>query len=226
MTHVFVRFGQTLALLIALIFLTGKPAQANPPASYGGGYHNGITYIPAYYAGYFGGGYGNYPYSTWYGSYPFYYAGYGYVPYSTYGLGYPINGYYVLGYSPYPGTVTSSSSTAPARTSFYQDSNSPVTPAFYSEVGSRADSTGSDMRAHIRVTVPDPLADVVVEGMKMSTTGLVREFRSPALADGNYTYEIRATWMENGQMRTKTEKVRVTPGSWSVVNFPSSTIVN
>jgi len=219
MTQVFKRFGQILAFAIAVLVWTDAPIQANPRAWYGG-------YYPGYY-----GAYGYYPYSTWYGSYP-YYTGYGYSPYS---MGYGSYPYYT-GYGYYPsygysvgypvyspsGIASSPAVTTPTTTSFYQDSSS-ANPAFYSETGLRSDkSTPTDRTARIRVIVPDPNTDVVVDGMKTAALGVVREFRSPALEDGSYTYEIRAIWTDNGQTKTKTEKVKVTPGSWKIVNFPDS----
>jgi uncharacterized protein (TIGR03000 family) len=114
---------------------------------------------------------------------------YGQPTYYDYGLGFPVNGAFMR--------------TNPTTTSFYQGSS----------------ANAPDRTVHLRVIVSDPNADVVVQGTKTNTSGTVREFQSPALEDGTYTYEVKATWMENRQSKTKTESIRVKPGSWSVVDF-------
>ncbi len=149
------------------------------------------------YGGY-GGGYGGY--GGGYGGYGGGYGGDGYGGYGAYSnMG--NDPYYGAGYDPY---VT------PPSTSLYQD---PFAPS------ATASATQSDMTTHIKVIVPDPNAEVTVNGMKTDTKGTVREFQSPALEPGRYTYEILATWKENGQAKTKIEKVSVVPGSWKVVNI-------
>jgi uncharacterized protein (TIGR03000 family) len=54
----------------------------------------------------------------------------------------------------------------------------------------------------------------------MKTTGPVRTYASPPLAEGQYSYEVRARWNENGQEVTQTQQVGVTPGAHVEVNFP------
>jgi uncharacterized protein (TIGR03000 family) len=80
----------------------------------------------------------------------------------------------------------------------------------------------TDSTAHIQIRVPDPNADVRIDGMATSAKGMVREFQSPALAPGRYSYQVTATWNDNGRMVTKTENVSVTPGSQSTVTFSPS----
>ena len=69
----------------------------------------------------------------------------------------------------------------------------------------------TDRTAHVRVIVPDANADVLIDGKRTNTVGMIREYQSPSLADGKYTYEIKATWVENGQSKSKTQKIRVMP---------------
>ncbi|HKM55303.1 MAG TPA: TIGR03000 domain-containing protein [Isosphaeraceae bacterium] len=74
--------------------------------------------------------------------------------------------------------------------------------------------------AFMSVRVPAN-AEVWVQGAKTTSTGAVREYRSPALAAGRqYSYEIRASWVENGQSVTQTQQVPVTAGANVTVSFP------
>jgi uncharacterized protein (TIGR03000 family) len=64
--------------------------------------------------------------------------------------------------------------------------------------------------ARIDVAVPVAEAKVWVNGTATKSTGLNRLFISPPLQPGqNYSYEIRAQWLENGQTMERTTKVRV-----------------
>jgi uncharacterized protein (TIGR03000 family) len=92
-------------------------------------------------------------------------------------------------------------------TSSYQDSYSPAT-------------AQPDTRAQIIVDVPAD-AEIWFEGTKMTSTGSVREYRSPPLTPGaRYTYEVRARWTENGQEVTQTQEVKVAAGANVNVKFP------
>jgi uncharacterized protein (TIGR03000 family) len=48
----------------------------------------------------------------------------------------------------------------------------------------------------------------------------VRQFYSPPLAPGRYSYEVRARWTENGREVNQTQQVQVTPGARVEVDFP------
>jgi uncharacterized protein (TIGR03000 family) len=65
---------------------------------------------------------------------------------------------------------------------------------------------------HLRVHVPDPNAQITVQDQVMPTSGTMRVFVSPPLEQDTYVYTVKATWMENGQQRTETQKVEVQPG--------------
>ena len=54
----------------------------------------------------------------------------------------------------------------------------------------------------------------------MTTPGSVRTFKSPPLAPGQYNYDVRASWDENGRNVTQTQQVRVSPGAAVEVDFP------
>ena len=63
-------------------------------------------------------------------------------------------------------------------------------------------------------------AELWFEGSTTTSRGSVREFQSPPLTPGRYTYEIRARWTENGRAITQTQKVAVSPGAHVAVTFP------
>jgi uncharacterized protein (TIGR03000 family) len=51
-----------------------------------------------------------------------------------------------------------------------------------------------------------------------------RSFVSPPLTAGrNYSYQVRARWNDNGQMRDQTRTVNVTPGQTVNVDFSQPT---
>jgi uncharacterized protein (TIGR03000 family) len=74
-------------------------------------------------------------------------------------------------------------------------------------------------RAYIRVNVPAD-AEVLFNGTATNQRGTMRMFQSPPLdANNNYSYEITARWMENGQERKQTRTVQLQPGSTVDVSF-------
>jgi uncharacterized protein (TIGR03000 family) len=76
--------------------------------------------------------------------------------------------------------------------------------------------------ASIEVTVPAGNAEVWFQGAKTTRTGTVREFVSPPLEPGSYTYTIRARWMSNGEQVERTRTVQVQPGENYRVNFTAN----
>jgi uncharacterized protein (TIGR03000 family) len=157
---------------------------------YGGGYRGG--YGGGYRGGYYGGYRGGY-YGG--GFYPGFGIGLGLGYGLGYGYGYPgYSGYYVDGaYYPNSGYTT--------------DGVTSVVPASNPSI------------ARITIRVPDANATVLFDGAPTTQTGTVREFDTPPLSNGNYTYRITAKWMENGKEMTKTQEVHVAPGAQSIVNF-------
>jgi uncharacterized protein (TIGR03000 family) len=77
----------------------------------------------------------------------------------------------------------------------------------------------ADSIAHVTLSVPVN-AEIWFDGSATTSTGSVREFQSPSLSPGRYTYEIRARWTENGREITQTQKVAVSPGAHLRVAFP------
>jgi uncharacterized protein (TIGR03000 family) len=76
------------------------------------------------------------------------------------------------------------------------------------------------MSAHLTITVP-PSADVYFDGSRTGQRGTVRQFFSPPLESGTYQYEIRASWMQNGQRMDQVQTVTVRPGEGVAVRFPT-----
>ena len=77
-----------------------------------------------------------------------------------------------------------------------------------------------DTQAHLQVIVPDAGAQVWVDGYKTSSTGPTRMFDSPPLEPGkSFSYQVKATWRQDGDTVTAERTVSVLPGSTSVVDF-------
>jgi len=171
-------------------------------SGWGGGYRSG-----------WGGWAGNYPgYSSGWGGYssPSYY-GYSNPGYSSYYYSSPLYGYpsYSYSYPSYYATPSYGSSTtvtvAPASSSYQ---------SFYP-----SDTTRDSRTAYVRVHVPAD-AEVWFEGQPTQQRGSDRLFVSPPLKpDTNYSYEIRARWMDNGREVDQTRTARVRAGSEASVDF-------
>lgn len=74
--------------------------------------------------------------------------------------------------------------------------------------------------ARVEVFVPDPEAQVWVDGSPTSSRGMTRAFESPPLKAGqSYTYTLRATWNVKGQAVTEERTVSVAAGQTSVADF-------
>jgi len=68
-------------------------------------------------------------------------------------------------------------------------------------------------------SAPDQGYSNCYEEVTPSTLSPEREFQSPPLKPGQYTYEIRARWTENGHDITRIQKVPVSPGDHSTLLF-------
>jgi uncharacterized protein (TIGR03000 family) len=80
-------------------------------------------------------------------------------------------------------------------------------------------ATAQDNTARIRVVVP-PDARVSFGGSATQQTGQVRFFQSPALTPGkDYSYDVKATWNENGKEVTRTRHVDVRANATASVDF-------
>jgi uncharacterized protein (TIGR03000 family) len=77
----------------------------------------------------------------------------------------------------------------------------------------------ADDLAHVQIKVPAD-AEVWFGTGKTSQTGATREFVSPPLTPGQqYTYDIRARWLQDGKEMTETRQIVVGAGMWKGVDF-------
>jgi uncharacterized protein (TIGR03000 family) len=166
-----------------------------------GGFHGGSFNGPAHF-----GNFQNlrplYGFHPYYGFQPYY----GYSPYyyGSYGYSYPYA--YDSGYSgSYGGVIPDSVGGIPPAGN-YQSLYPPATQA--------------DTIAHVTVRVPAD-ARVWIQNTPTTSTGPVREFVSPPLTPGGqYTYDVRATWNENGHEVTQSQQVGIAAGASVEVVFP------
>jgi len=179
------------------------------PAFHGGNFHapihngnffrgsafNGRGFSP-YNRGFSRSGYG------WGWGYPYYGDGYGYSDSYSY---------------PYYGSY-SDADFGDVPPTYYQ----PQLQVFPTSGATPLDTTApSNATASIIVHVPDSNAELTVDGKKTAGTGTTRYFRSPPLEPGNYSYQVQATWTENGKKVTEAQTVHVGPGTESIANFLS-----
>jgi uncharacterized protein (TIGR03000 family) len=174
----------------------------------GGIYHSGISNYGGYRPGnsYGRSGYGYRPSRGYYGGYYPYYGLYG---------SYPDSGYYGGNYdNPYTELGTTETPSYADVTRYYLGAADPPAAGYQASYPPSAGTA-----AQLTVNVP---ADALVwfDGEQMTTTGSVRTYASPPLAEGQYRYEVRARWNENGREVTQTQQVGFTPGAHVEVNFP------
>jgi uncharacterized protein (TIGR03000 family) len=230
--QVFTRVG--VPAVVAAVLLMAGPAWARGAGGHAGGFRGGISHVGGFHAGSFhAGGFRSGSFragglrangfrgSRFYGGgyYPGYYFGYypSYSYYPSYGDYAPYGSYqaYDLGDGSALdlGSTDSYGEVAPSYSSGYQE----LEPT--SVVSPETPSARADSPAYVTVNVPANAA-VWFEGTKTTTTGAVREYQSPPLRPGRYTYAIRARWTENGRAVTQTQNVPVSPGSHISVDFP------
>lgn len=78
--------------------------------------------------------------------------------------------------------------------------------------------------ANVTVLVPAADAQVWFENSATSLQGMERLFHSPPLESGhNYTYTIKARWIENGQVVIRERRAIVEAGQNITVNFRENT---
>jgi uncharacterized protein (TIGR03000 family) len=182
-----------------------------------GGGHFGGTHFGGHHGGLYRGGYGygyphayrhryglygTYPYLGLYGYYPY---SYNYYPYDWSGPAYGSGNYAPYGVETPSDLYGYTSVTPPAA------SDPSFTPAA---------TTQPDTIAHLTVNVPAD-ARLWIEGTPTTRTGPVRQFGSPPLAPGGrYSYQVRASWDENGHEVTQAQQVEITAGAHVEVKFP------
>jgi uncharacterized protein (TIGR03000 family) len=78
----------------------------------------------------------------------------------------------------------------------------------------------------LSVKVPQPAAEVYVDGVRTAQTGSDRIFESPPLdADKEYQYKLTARWVERGMTFEKTKVVTGKPGEVLRVDFNAPDVV-
>jgi uncharacterized protein (TIGR03000 family) len=100
-------------------------------------------------------------------------------------------------------------------------------------VGINPDNSGGDGEPKkavgymtIALKVPQPSAEVYVNGTKTSQTGLDRLFSSPELEAGKeFQYEVRVRWVENGVTCEKMKLVIGSSGETIPLDFNAPEIV-
>lgn len=198
----------------------------------GGGYHGGSWGGGYGHGGYYGGGGYNRSYygSGFYlGIYPgglyrnYGWGGYGYSPYYSYGYSpsyaysYPYYSGYTYPY--YSGYSYPSYNYGDYYGDYYGTNSTPDTYNYSSAYGPATNQSGSTT-AKIEVTLPDPNAQVWVNGQATQTKGLTRMFESPPLEPGRtHKYDLKVTWNQNGQLVTKTREIQVSTGQVTRVDF-------
>jgi uncharacterized protein (TIGR03000 family) len=220
----FFSYGGTLLLAGAVMLFTpglGLSAGHGGGGHVGGGHfgggHVGIGHVGV---GHFGGsgypGYGHWdghhygyhhywPHYGYFFSYPYMYGTY---PYS---YAYPYSDYL---YYPDMSSTTGNS----ADYGGYPDNFSTVTPPV---VDYESATVPADIPAKVTVNVPVD-AQLWFNGTPTTSTGAVRQFTSPPLTPSKrYSYEVRASWKENGREITQMQKVGVTAGAHANVSFPN-----
>jgi uncharacterized protein (TIGR03000 family) len=182
------------------------------PAGFGG-YTYGNPLFPSYVP-------------TTYGTNPFVTGGYGYPGLYGYGQGY--NPSYETSIAtpswlvgPSPGYAGTGAPRMRQGSTVY-----PAMPAVGGGqlVGSLPSTALPTEPAVIDVKLPDPDAEVWVEGSRTTQTGIDRRYVSPALSPGSdYVYAIRARWRdERGAIQVQQQNVVVQAGARVNVVFPTA----
>jgi uncharacterized protein (TIGR03000 family) len=200
--------SKTATLVLGVLLMAASPAAAQRGGHGGGGHGGGGHGGGGGWHG--GGGHGGgggwnsgWRHSGWGwggigwgGYYPGYYSAYSYP---TYAYDYPTYTY------DYPSYASAAPAGMVAQSSFYPPSQSPE----------------DENKAHIHVRVPAN-ATVWFDGDRTAQTGTERDFLSPPLTPGkNYTYEIKARWMQGDQPVEQTRTIRVQAGETTPVDFLS-----
>ncbi len=93
-------------------------------------------------------------------------------------------------------------------------------PGFFYTGGIAPSDAPEEQVAYVHVRVSPPHAEISFEGSKTSQIGTSRLYMSPPLVQGqNYTYDIRVSWNDNGQVVTKERKIMIRAGDRLSVAF-------
>jgi uncharacterized protein (TIGR03000 family) len=213
----------TAVVLCSTMLLFGPSANLFAGHGGGGGGHGGGGGGHGGYGGGYGGhGYGGYGYGGYGRGYG--YGGYGYGGFYGGGLFY---GDYLYG-GGYPGYYAPYAYPNYTPSYYYSDPGAPYASSRISSYPTNmapAVTAPASSKATIHVVLPDPNATVIFSGHKTTSTGTERVYHTPDLAPGTYQYQLRATWMQDGQQMTRDQIVSAVPGKTTDVIFsPSSDI--
>ncbi|HEX3598582.1 MAG TPA: TIGR03000 domain-containing protein [Lacipirellulaceae bacterium] len=194
---------------------------------YSGGHYSGGHMSYGHYGGhgefynnyggrgfYYGGGrsYRSWPYSYYYRPYAYRYFSYPYV-YGYYGYPYGYNAYpnYYYYNSYPPDYYTNDDESFSGNVNVYANA---APPSEYSV------SRPVNDIARLEVRLPDPQATIWVEGKEIASNGTMRHFNSPPLdPNRQFTYNIKASWNDNGKVVTDERRVKVQANGLAVVDF-------
>ena len=211
------------------------------PGYYGGGYGYGSGYGQSYGNRFYGPAYGSNTFNPSYG-YPAsnaYYPNYGvtsYAPaqytsgaFSTAPMYGATSGSYTSGAAFSSGAPPSSAplvSTSMGQCDVAQPSAG-AAPGILSgpapgASGYTSGYTPAPNTVTLAIKVPDPNAEVLIDGQATQTRGTDRQFVSPPLENGKYSYKVTARWKEGEQQQEKSREVQVQPGDFKNVDFTSS----
>jgi uncharacterized protein (TIGR03000 family) len=173
---------------------------------WGGGYYGG-----GYYGGGWGGAWGGgyYPYySGYYYGAPAYPGGYyyGYYPYYSnyYGIEYPSQYGYQSGYfDPNAGDVSQQQ------------------PMQGNDI--RQMSFNESSSARVKVTVPNPGAQIWFDDTPTMQRGMERSYFTPPLQQGG-TYTVKVRWTDNGRPIEQQRQISVQPGQTATVDFRAESL--
>jgi uncharacterized protein (TIGR03000 family) len=215
------RCGGLLLLAGVVLLATPGPGWARP-GRFGGARFGGFG---GYRGGFYRGGYRPFYgygrlYRPSYGFYPYY--GYGFYPYYDYGY------YSDYAWDPYlqaaatwPSVLSNGSAEVTPVYPEVETSGTTLTTGYQSSSPPETGTGQPDGVARITVIVP-PAAEVSFDDTMTLSKGAVRQYDSPPLTPGTrYTYDITASWNENGRDVTQTQRVEVTAGANVTVRFPA-----
>ena len=200
--------------------------------------HNHLSYNRYPYRNGFNNNYGRgyYNYGRYNRGWP--YRGYAYRNYSrydspyVYGLGY-FNYPFLSNYFGYPSSYYYNS--YPAYYSSYPTYYGSTSPDYYANSSVDPGDTEGNLpspgqnaisntpiadTARLEIRLPDPQASIWVEGQSIASNGAVRQFNSPQLDPSRqFTYDVKAAWIENGRLVTDERRVKVQANGQSVIDF-------
>jgi len=189
-------------LAVAALTFSGGPALAGHGGGHGGGGHGGFHGGGFHGAGFRGGGFRG----AGFRGAGFRGAGFrgngfgrGWGGWGGWGWGYPWYGNYPSYYYTYP----SVDYVYPYSYGFVPSA------ADYSANYYSPDSAAAPVSNTVQLNVQVPAnAQLWIDGYKTTQTGTMRHYTSPPLTPGmNYSYDIRARWMENGKPVERDKKV-------------------